>query len=116
MLAFKLGGDVQLPEMPPLPARPKPADDFGTEAQIQAGQVFFGRSCGGCHGKNARSNGLNPDLRYAPTTADAAAWKSVVIDGTLTENGMISFAEKYSEDDAEALRAYVVKQAHQQPE
>ncbi len=116
VLAFKLGGDVQLPEMPPLPARPLPAEDFGTEAQIQAGAVFFGRSCGGCHGGAAIGNGLNPDLRYAPITADAAAWKGVVIDGSRTENGMISFAEKYSEDDAEAMRAFVVSQAHQQPE
>ena len=102
--------------MPPLPARPLPADDFGTEAQIQAGAVFYSRSCGGCHGGGARGNGLNPDLRYSPITADAAAWKGVVIDGTRTENGMISFAEKYSEDDAEAMRAFVVSQAHQQPE
>ncbi|MFT5501243.1 MAG: quinohemoprotein ethanol dehydrogenase [Woeseiaceae bacterium] len=116
VLAFKLGGDVQLPEMPPLPVRPPPTDDFGSEAQIQAGAVLFGRSCGGCHGSKAIGNALNPDLRYSPISADAAAWKSVVIDGSLSANGMISFAELYGEDDAEALRAYVVNQAHQQVE
>jgi PQQ-dependent dehydrogenase (methanol/ethanol family) len=116
VLAFNLGGNVQLPEKPPLPTRLPAADDFGTEAQIQAGEMFFGRSCGGCHGGKAIGNGLNPDLRYSPMALDAAAWKSVVIDGAKSENGMISFAQLFSEDDAEAIRAYVVRQAQPQPE
>jgi len=75
--------------------------------------------CQDCRLKNKPdtfSNALNPDLRYSPINADAAAWKSVVIDGARTENGMISFAEVYNEDDTEAMRAYVVRQAHEQPE
>jgi mono/diheme cytochrome c family protein len=116
VLAFKLGGDVQLPEKPPLPARLPLADDFGSEDQIQAGEVLFGRVCTSCHGIGARGNGLTPDLRYSPITVDAGAWKSVVIDGSRSENGMISFAELVNENDAEAIRAFVVRQAHQPPE
>ena len=89
----------------PRPARLAAADDFGTEAQIQAGKFFFTRLCGGCHGDGAIGNALNPDLRYSPMAMDAVAWRRVVIDGVRSENGMISLAEIFSEDDAEAIRA-----------
>jgi mono/diheme cytochrome c family protein len=42
----------------------------------------------------------------------ADAWKGVVIDGNLQSIGMVSFADVLSEDDVEAIRAYVVQQAH----
>ena len=35
-----------------------------------------------------------------------------MIDGSLAANGMVSFASALSEGDAEAIRAYVLKQAH----
>ena len=113
VLAFKLGGDTQFPDMPAISALPPPADDFGTEEQIAAGAIQFARSCDGCHGVGARGNNLTPDLRYSPIAADASAWRSVVIEGTRTEKGMISFAPILSEEDAEDIRAYVVSQAHQ---
>jgi hypothetical protein len=40
------------------------------------------------------------------------AWASVVLDGQLAANGMASFAAVVSADDAEAMRAYVIAQAH----
>ena len=58
------------------------------------------------------SSGVLPDLRWSAIAGDSEAWKSVVIDGNLSSNGMVSFAEVLSEDEAEAIRAYVVKQAH----
>jgi quinohemoprotein ethanol dehydrogenase len=113
VLAFKLGGKVELPEMPSLPEILPPPDDFGSAAQIQAGKILYAQRCGGCHGGKVLGNGFMRDLRHSPYAADATAWQSVVIGGALQQNGMVSFAAIFSEDDAEAIRAYVVRQANQ---
>jgi quinohemoprotein ethanol dehydrogenase len=41
----------------------------------------------------------------------ADVFKTIVIDGALTQNGMVSFAKAMSADDAEGVRAYVVSRA-----
>ena len=46
-------------------------------------------------------------------TSSADAWKGVVVDGNLQSIGMVSFADVCrEEEDVEAIRAYVVQQAH----
>jgi hypothetical protein len=42
---------------------------------------------------------------------DTAFFKSVVIDGALSDNGMRSFKEVLGEDGAEQIRAYLIAQA-----
>ncbi|GAB4186784.1 MAG: hypothetical protein OHK0024_27200 [Thalassobaculales bacterium] len=95
----------------PIDARPQTAR-FGTPAQLQAGLVAYSRNCMVCHGPMAISSGVLPDLRWSPTSADADAWKAVVIEGQRASNGMVSFAKQLSPADAEAIRAYVVHQAN----
>jgi hypothetical protein len=56
--------------------------------------------------------GILPDLRYSPTLQTAEAWKFAVLDGALEENGMASFAPVLDEKAAEAIRAFVIAQAH----
>ena len=51
----------------------------------EAGQRHYDRVCAACHGANARSVTAVPDLRYSPTIADAATFKSIVIDGVRAE-------------------------------
>jgi quinohemoprotein ethanol dehydrogenase len=41
------------------------------------------------------------------------AFSSVVLGGTLLDNGMASFAEVLSQEDAEAIRAFIVFMANQ---
>ena len=53
-----------------------------------------------------------PDLSVgSPIATNADAWKSVVLDGVLAQNGMVSFAEYLNPEEAEAIRAYVVSAA-----
>jgi hypothetical protein len=52
-----------------------------------------------------------PDLRYSGALNSAEAFKAIVIDGALMQNGMVSFAKGISAEDAEAVRAYVVSRA-----
>jgi alcohol dehydrogenase (cytochrome c)/quinohemoprotein ethanol dehydrogenase len=112
VLAFKLGGNAELPTLPDLPPPPPPPDDFGSDQQVAAGAAHYTRICSVCHGVDAISGGVLPDLRHSPFAGDAAAWSSVVIEGALQERGMVSFAPIFSDADAEAIRAFVSRQAN----
>ena len=113
VVTFKLDGEAEIPdpdleEIAKVPAAP----EFGDEATLQAGLVHFHRNCMTCHGAAAISSGVLPDLRWSANSGDAEAWRSIVIDGARASNGMVSFADVLTPEDAEAIRAYVVKQAH----
>ncbi len=112
VLAFKLGGDAELPVLPEQPAPPPPPDDFGSDMQVQAGAAHYTRNCSVCHGVAAISGGVLPDLRHSALAGDAAAWRNVVMEGALQEQGMVSFAPILGDDDVEAIRAFVVRQAN----
>ncbi len=113
VLSFKLGGNAELPPLPDLPVPPPPPEDFGSKDQIQAGAAHYTRICSVCHGVGAISGGVLPDLRHSAYAANAEAWNSVVIRGALSDRGMISFEPIFTDDDAEAIRAFVVNQANQ---
>ena len=65
----------------------------------------------GCHGLNAVSGMLIPDLRGSALLHDQAAWDAVVRDGALRERGMAAFGDQLSPDETAAIRAYVIQQA-----
>jgi quinohemoprotein ethanol dehydrogenase len=113
VLTFALDGKGTLPAADnPSTVKPTPPPPFGDATMIARGQWAYHRTCVPCHGMNAISASVIPDLRHSPAAGDAETWKSVVIDGVLTENGMVSFKANYSPADAEAIRAYVVAQAN----
>lgn len=113
VVTFKLGGDAEIADIDIAMVDPTPkADEFGTEAQLAEGLVQYARNCTVCHGPFAASAGVLPDLRWSAYSSSPEAWKGAVIDGNLQSIGMVSFADVLSEADAEAIRAYVVQQAH----
>ena len=114
VITFKLGGEATIPPLDTsLLVAPEPkADPFGEEEMLQAGLTHYSRNCMVCHGMLGISSGVLPDLRWSTYSASAEAWKGVVIDGNLSVNGMVSFADVLTPEDAEAIRAYVVTQAH----
>jgi PQQ-dependent dehydrogenase (methanol/ethanol family) len=112
ILVFKLHGAAKLPDAAPIPEpvlNPPPA--FGTTAQIAHGQQTYGRFCGTCHGNEGFSRGMFPDLRFAGAINSAEAFKAIVIDGVLAQNGMVSFAKALQPEEPEAIRAYLVARA-----
>jgi len=54
------------------------------------------------------------DLRYSAMLGSPEAYRAVVLDGVLMRNGMISFSDFLKPDDVEAIRAYVIEQAHRE--
>ena len=113
ILAFKLGGGAELPPLAPLPEPPAPPDDFGNDDQVTAGAALYTRYCSVCHGVAAVSGGALPDLRHSAMIATDEAFQSVVLDGAMLGKGMASFAEVLNADDAEAVRAFIARQANQ---
>jgi len=112
VLAFKLGGKSTLPEVQ-MENDVKPIPRVGTDADVAAGFPLFTNVCSGCHGDAAVGGGITPDLRWSPIAMDAAAWKSVVLDGVRKDRGMVSFAPLIGEKEAEQIRAYVTMRSQQ---
>ncbi|MFQ3263985.1 MAG: quinohemoprotein ethanol dehydrogenase, partial [Porticoccaceae bacterium] len=73
---------------------------------IKLGESIYHNNCGSCHGINALSNYVVPNLRYMSeqTHNDFA---SIVIGGTLTHKGMIGFYETLGTGEVDAIHAYL---------
>ena len=113
VVTFKLGSNEQIADydVPMIDKTPK-ADAFGEPEVIEAGMVHYARNCMVCHGPLVISSGVLPDLRWSAITGNADAWNTVVMEGSLASNGMVSFNDVLSPEDSEAIRAYVLNQAH----
>jgi outer membrane protein assembly factor BamB len=113
ILAFKIGGDAELPPRPELPEPPEPPPIFGSQEQIGAGGSLYTRYCAVCHGVGAISGGALPDLRHSAYLQTEEAFSAVVLDAALLDKGMAGWREVLSEDDTEAVRAFIVFMANQ---
>lgn len=113
ILAYKLGGDAELPPKPTPPEAPPPPPVFGSEAQIILGGSRYSRYCAICHGIAAIGGGALPDLRRSPMLASSEAFHGIVAEGALLDKGMAGFSEVLSDDDVEAIRAFIVFMANQ---
>jgi quinohemoprotein ethanol dehydrogenase len=112
VLAFKLGGTAALPAPPAVQTLAKPPVLVGDAQLARQGQIAFHTFCSTCHGDSAVGGGVVPDLRWSPTNRSEQAWRDVVIDGERKDRGMVSFAAVMSGAEAESIRAYVIKRAH----
>ncbi|MDH5346187.1 MAG: PQQ-binding-like beta-propeller repeat protein, partial [Gammaproteobacteria bacterium] len=114
VLAFKLGGSAALPPAT-APAAPafNPPEATADEGTVTRGKFLYHRHCVACHGDAAVSGGILPDLRATPALAAPELWNSIVLDGVLTDRGMVSFAAEVDRTASEAIRAYLVARAHE---
>jgi quinohemoprotein ethanol dehydrogenase len=111
LVAFKLNGSAELPADPP-PAGPVVKVDQTWPAQaIEQGKDLYLNRCARCHGFEARSPNILPDLRRSPALADAVVWRTIVEDGTLAGNGMIGWKSFLPPGGSEAIRAFVATEA-----
>jgi quinohemoprotein ethanol dehydrogenase len=113
LLVFKLGGTARLPPLPPeslqVPELVAPPALAGTPAQVALGERLYGENCALCHGTAAR--GGVKDLRHM-MPATHAAFLDIVLGGTRAANGMASFADTLTRDEAQAIHHYLIARAH----
>lgn len=114
VLTFALGGQAKLPAIQAgNDVTLNPPEQFADAAVIEQGRQIYHRSCYGCHGYGAMSGGVIPDLRYSGTLWDRDSWNAVVLEGILADRGMVGFDTNYSPGQSDAIRAYIIDQAHQ---
>jgi len=112
ILAYKLGGTAALPPAPePIPQVLNPPEQFGTAEMLVTGADTYNRFCGTCHGTDGQSRGMFPDLRYSAALNSADVFNSIVMEGALTANGMVSFRKALNQEQVDSIRAYMVSRA-----
>ena len=75
-------------------------------ARVINGEYLYHNNCASCHGLDAKSNYVVPDLRYmSEETHDNFA--TIVLGGSLTHKGMIGFYETLSLDDVGMIHDYL---------
>jgi PQQ-dependent dehydrogenase (methanol/ethanol family) len=115
VIAWKLGGKAALPrpvKRPPGVVHVAPSG--ASPERIARGQALYGEHCFRCHGIGTKSGGLLPDLRFSSQETHAR-WNDIVLGGIRADAGMASFADVLMREDAEAIQAYVIAQAHREP-
>jgi quinohemoprotein ethanol dehydrogenase len=114
VMVFKLETKGALPELPNdnfvVPDIPKLVDV--SDETLVMGNRAYDNNCMVCHGAQAYSSGLIPNLRYSAITNSEEAWNSVVVSGALAEKGMPNFGKIINDETAEAIRAYVISEAN----
>ena len=107
LFVFRLDGDAPYTPLPEQVLPPYVAtDEVFDAATIAMGQQAYLGFCTICH------NGpVNPNLLRSVYATDADAWNAVVLEGTLSDNGMVSFAPWIDARQSEAIRAYVLSEA-----
>ncbi|HVY81486.1 MAG TPA: c-type cytochrome [Steroidobacteraceae bacterium] len=109
ILAFKLGGTGSLPPLPPMPLL-DPAAQTASKDVIARGAQLYAGTCRLCHGLNAVSGGMTPDLRYMSAETHKQ-FKQIVLYGARAKDGMAPFADMFDEQDVEAIHAYLIDRA-----
>lgn len=113
ILAFKIGGTAELPgNEPVLPANVEIPLLEASEEAIEHGRSLYAYHCSRCHGLNAVSSRLYPDLRYS-LAGIHDVWDKIVLEGAFESRGMASFADLLNTDDSHAIQAYISKRAHE---
>ncbi|MET0389212.1 MAG: PQQ-dependent dehydrogenase, methanol/ethanol family [Polyangiales bacterium] len=111
ILAFRLGGEGELPPPPEPAPLPQPPARFGDPNMLQTGMVMFHAYCNVCHGDTAVGGGVLPDVRHSGALSDPARWQRIVREGSLRHSGMPAFGSVLTPLAAEAARAYIIERA-----
>jgi PQQ-dependent dehydrogenase (methanol/ethanol family) len=115
LLVFNLGGKASLPPRRTIVRSgdipPELLAEAEDEVRVVRGKQLYQQYCYMCHGLEAMSGGVIPDLRYADAEV-YRDWNAIVTGGVRAGQGMRSFAAVMSEADAQDIRAYVLAQKH----
>jgi len=107
ILVFKLNGAAKVAPYEPVALPPaNPSTDRFTDAQREEGAKWYGTYCAICH-----RGPVNPDPRRSQSLSDREVFQAIVIGGALEANGMVSFRDQLTPEQAESVRAYLSREA-----
>ena len=117
LLIYRAGGDAMLPSNPITTSVEGDFEIPQIEASnelLSQGETAYNRNCSVCHGPMGISLRADtyPDLRLSRRIATQDSWAAVVLEGELSDAGMVSFDSELSDSDAEAIRTYIINQAN----
>jgi quinohemoprotein ethanol dehydrogenase len=110
VFAFKLNANATPPDVPVVARKVQVPEQAIDQRAVAHGGELYSLHCLRCHGVNAKSSGVFPDLRTA-TASVHEGWSDIVLGGALKGAGMASFSDVLSVSDALDIHAFVIKQA-----
>jgi alcohol dehydrogenase (cytochrome c)/quinohemoprotein ethanol dehydrogenase len=113
LVVYSLSGTAQLPANTDPGPPPSLPDMTGTQAQMKKGAALYAAYCARCHGHEVLNAGPLLNLTESTRLGDLNQWKLVVFAGLLGNTGMPGFLAELSVEDAEAIRTYVIRRAHE---
>ena len=112
LLVFALGGSGRLEEPEILastpPEQPLPTTDRN---EIRRGSVLYHQYCAACHGGQAKSFQVMPDLRFI-SEPTRNSFKQIVLEGVYENLGMGRFDKYLAEEDVDRILGYVLYRAN----
>ena len=122
VLVYRIGGGATLPaEMPtttasgaPVKVKIDPPLQTASNETVAAGEQLFGANCAVCHGATAvpAAGSIAPDLRYSALLTARGSWNGAVREGDRAQRGMPGFKTTLTEEQTDAILAYVIKRAN----
>ncbi len=112
LLVFGLGGTEQLAVPTVRPDIPPEQPLLSTDRQeLRRGSVLYHDFCGRCHGGQAKSFGVIPDLRFMDASV-RDTFDQIVLEGAREQLGMGAFAEWLTEEDSKRVLGYILYRAN----
>jgi mono/diheme cytochrome c family protein len=109
ILAFKLGGTATLPG-PKSTGTVAVPEITASEETIAEGAVLYDNICRTCHGFDVISGGMIPDLRFMSAETHLE-FNEIVLEGIRAQQGMASFADLLTHEEAGVIYAYIVTES-----
>ena len=114
LAVFSIGGTATLEPIEQI-APPVPMPTFKlavSRSEIDQGSNLFAAFCSRCHGGDAVSSGLVPDLRYT-NESKHQIFQQIVRGGALRELGMPSFSEDLTAAQVRSIEGYILNRARE---
>lgn len=113
VLVFSLDGHASLPPADDRGFQPvKPPTEFD-HAAAERGFALYQRFCIACHGDNAVSGGVLPDLRWSGALHSNASFYDVVGKGSLAAYGMDKFSASLTQQQIDDIRQFIIKRSNE---
>jgi quinohemoprotein ethanol dehydrogenase len=112
LLVFALGGTEQLTEPEKRAQIPPEQPLLSTDRhELRRGSVLYNDFCARCHGGQAKSFGVMPDLRFM-AAGIRETFDQIVLEGAREALGMGSFGDLLTPEDSQRILGYVLYRAN----